>query len=198
MVHDVAGWLRDVHRNAPRKVATRWVHIPRCVVLDTPMPESHDVGAWVLRSDGWSEERPCVGCKVRATAVQITDEDREDLSRARGIPLKVLLTVYRWARPYAQTPLGEGRDYYAHRATARLRMKDLASEAIHGAAHAPHDVADAGDEPDTRAARRVLRKLQELGLVEVLAYPGQGQTNLFAPHRIEPSIDVPAGLWRNG
>lgn len=173
--------LEALERRYPRKRSAAW--IPRCTVLETPAPEEH---------------HGCVACRLAKSTpakwpAAVTGEGRKALSHGRGVPLKVLLTLYRWAHPYAPKPGEEGLAYCAYQATARLKIKDLASESIYGSTQTRPDV-----ELDERATRSAVRKLRELGLVEVIADRGRGRANLYAPHRIDPAMRVPSGLWHNG
>jgi len=36
-----------------------------------------------------------------------------------------------------------------------------------------------------------------MGFFEILEEHGRGRGNFYIPHRIEPTISIPAGLWRN-
>jgi len=125
------------------------------------------------------------------------------LSRARGLPLKVLLTIYRWARvsnPFRlQDASGMVREPRAietmlHQSAARLSLQRLAVEVF------PESSRKSGARQDSELApiRQAVRLLQEFRLIAVVPGGGRGRPNVFVPHRITPVLQIPDGLWRNG
>src|SRR5215469_10645500 len=49
-------------------------------------------------------------------------------------------------------------------------------------------------EPWLRVARRSVRTLQRMGLLEVIEVHGRGRRNIFIPHRLASAIEVASGL----
>jgi hypothetical protein len=96
---------------------TPWVKVPTSVVFDT--------SPW---------DRMCAACRLAVRLgkqlpvhVQITDEQRKFLAGARGMPLKVLLTMYLWARPYREA-LSQYGDHEFRGAAGDYRADDLDAE----------------------------------------------------------------------
>lgn len=166
------------------------IKIPRYVVLGGDAPETHD---------------GCLACAVKPetrapghVGAAITDEERKKLSFGRGVPLRVLLMLYRRARPYTTRQANESPDYYLLRAIEKCRIEDLAGDAVpRSNSSATHHRFD-GMDSASRVTRNAVKRLEELGLVEVLRQSGRGQANVYIPHRIEPTVHVPMNLWRNG
>lgn len=198
----VAG-LRAIEREYLRARLPQSVPIPRCIVLGSLVPAEHDP--------------ECQACVVRemtglmkSPAITVTAERGKALSQGRGIPLKVLLTLYRWARGARKRPISavfarhdddydQYQDiYWYHDASASLSVRLLANQAGLGGIQPEGGVNREGRAPDERAAARAIKKLQELGLVEVLQNPGPAQASFYFPHRFQRVFGVPSGLWRNG
>jgi bifunctional DNA-binding transcriptional regulator/antitoxin component of YhaV-PrlF toxin-antitoxin module len=80
--------------------------------------------------------------------------------------------------------LGEN---YLFQLSARLSVRKLVAETM--------PAVDA--EPQERAVRRALAKVEQLGFMEVLHDPGR--PSFYIPHQIsESSIRIPQKLWANG
>jgi hypothetical protein len=108
----------------------------------------------------------------------------------------MLLTIYRSARPYTNFPLAASGEFRVQRAVVSKSLVELAYEASHGRPReAGNEQASAMSE---KAARESLGALRALNFVEVLRDTGRGRANFYVPHRIEPVVLVPDGLWRQG
>jgi hypothetical protein len=124
----------------------------------------------------------------------LTEAKRRELSRENGNALKVLLTLYRWSRPYFQVPYKKQTDarWYEYQATARLFTDDLTRQVM--AIEGGTDVL----RKERHAIQESLRSLRRLGLVRTLTDHGRGRSSIYVTHAITPVLNVPSGLWRAG
>src|SRR6266851_4156612 len=111
--------LRALEQRSPAKQFHQAVAVPKCIAFDTPPVEAP----------------VCLACRVATTlghspSLHPSAVDRSGLIHSRGIPLKVWLTVYRWGRPYKRLRKDQPVEAYVHQAVARLRLADLASQAL--------------------------------------------------------------------
>src|SRR5438876_11603212 len=97
----------------PRKQSVQWVSVPRCIAFSTPAVEVSGCVACALRT--W------VG---KDKGMHPSDLERSHFSHSRGNSLKVLLTVYRWGRPYGTFRQGETASYesYVHHAVTSVLL----------------------------------------------------------------------------
>jgi hypothetical protein len=175
--------LRALERHSPKKHSTQWVAVPRWIAFETPRTDSPHCLACVIAAATRGTEN--------GSPRLLTEADRKALIRGPGIDLKVLLTIYRWARPYTRLPVGAPPGSYEHQAIASLTTSDLAMQALG---------LEQGESlrTSTRTARRSLHKLKDMHLLEAVEDRGRSRPNFYAPHRIEPTIRIPSGLWQNG
>lgn len=195
----VASDLRDIlvsaHGMFPAKRAIGNVRIPRAL---TALTERHaaDAGPGLLPiATCWPS---CPACRAvgspaaeRPTSLRL-DDVRAGLARGRGVPLKVLLTIYRWARVYAQTPTGRGAKGEWFNETAELRLAELAVQCL------PHASLDTFDDqsPPVRVIRHSIAALKSYGLIEVVGNPGG--PSFYVPHAVGEFSLIPQGLWAQG
>jgi hypothetical protein len=178
----LAGVFARLELEYPAKRATPWVTVPRLVALNT--------------SNTHSDE--CLGCiveklmKLPASPLDsLADDRRQILSRSGGLPLKVLLTVYRWASISTPIPqLSQARTAF-FQASARLRLQQLAAETL--GTENPRLPESA-----LHAVGQAIRPLRDTRLLVEIKGGGRGVPNVFIPHHIEPTVRVPRGLWQNG
>ncbi len=160
--------IRTKHRKAP----TAPVQIPAALVL--PGRESPDC-AW-----------DCIACGLtRRRRAGLTKDTAGRLAYGRGVPLRVLLTLYRWARAYAGVPLESPPDTRTYNATARLSTGELALETLGAAGHS-----------EQMAVSRAVKLLGRLNIVTVVEDPGR--PSIFVPHAIGTPFRIPQHLWRGG
>jgi hypothetical protein len=122
--------------------------------------------------------RKRAGPKLNLTTVR-------KLTYGRGVPLRVLLTIYRWARAYADVPGGSPRSARYSNATERLSIEDLAQQALGSTARA-----------DRLAVQGALKLLAELRLV--VRVPDPGKPSVYIPHAIGDPVRIPHHLWLPG
>src|SRR4051812_29227521 len=72
----------------------------------------------------------CVACAVTGCAPAITPALVASLTHGRAGALRVLLTIYKHARVYANMPLGSSLEDRLFHATARLSLNALAGESL--------------------------------------------------------------------
>lgn len=156
----------------------------------------------------------CLACMVQKhpRKTGIDEQALRVLANGRGLSLRLYLTMFRWARPYAEIPGGrwgvEGEEFdawdaegtwqyrYNYNATAQLEMGELIQQSFRSS-YVPTKTLAQGvrvHDPDDKAARDGIRRLE--GLVEVLHK--SGHANIYIPHRVGARRRVPQTLWRNG
>lgn len=93
------------------------------------------------------------------------------------------MTLYRWARAYAETPGGGGRVARIGNASAGFSVGELAKESL------------GRDAPQTRkAVQNALLILRQSRVIEVVT--GRGKPGYFIPHAIGVPAFVPQHIWR--
>lgn len=164
-----------------RKRATaKWVHLP--VFLSTlELGQRRCLAGCIacLAGSGYpSREAPA-----------ITRETLRRLTYGRGVPLRVLLALHRWARPYSATFPRDAFVPYVENGTERMSLGRLAVEALGTTERDDRD-------RDVKAVREAIRVLRDHDLVVVL--PQAGAASLYIPHRLTESVTVPQALFRHG
>jgi hypothetical protein len=220
---EIIAWLRASQGHFRPKHSQRWVKIPKALVFNVPSFDQERCVACRLGVPSGlavDQRRRGIGLddlekhlasidagrgadnsfalslrqllQPQAGKPFLSDPDRSKLVRGRGLTLKTLLTIYRWARPYVQAPLDADSGWYEHQATALLSLERMAFE-VFGSALSAYDPA-----PSIRAVRRSIRMLQDLHVLALVEDRGRGRANFYAGHAVEPFIEVPTGLWRQG
>ena len=182
---ELASLLRGLERSSARKQSTRWVIVPAMLASERAATEHYG----------------CYGCQIRplltreASAVCEGRISRAELARGDGFAWKLLLTIFRWARPYANLPRATPNPLRLQRAITTRPLGELAREAagVQGVAQGRSE-----SEALERRAQRTLRVLKGMGLIEILTDRGRGRPNFYIPHRVGQGFRVPNGLWRNG
>lgn len=160
-------------RSARQKRPTAWVQIPSAVLSPSDNLQACSTG--------------CLACALAAEkpAHRIDADLVGKLCRGRGASLRVLLTIYRWARAYAGVPHGSEPDLRIFNAIERISMKRLAEEAL-----------GASGRMEQWTVGRSVSALVESGLV--FKRTVSGKASIFVPHAIGNPVRVPQFLWRSG
>jgi hypothetical protein len=181
-IDQAVGILRTLEAGSPTTQFHLPAAVPKGVALDTAAVAPDRCLACDIAAIVRGGERPFHPITV----------DRNELIYGRGIPLKVLLTVYRWGRPYKRHRKDDPPDAYRlQQAVAPLRLAELTRDALGGHATELQPL-----DPAVRAARRAVDALDGMGFIQTVEDHGRGRANFYVPHRIEPPISVPPGLWQ--
>ena len=175
--------LREAHAQGlfrPKAPKTAWVKVPAALAMLDSGPVSCD-------SD-------CEACWLRP---QTSSSDARELDRRHfktlaygdGLPLKALLALLRFARPYSQVPSDAPWTRSLFNATDSLLMDELANRCM-----STERYLEMGDPRDS--AQRAVGVLREFGLLLVVEDPGQ--KSFYAPHKLTGHVRIPQHLWRDG
>jgi hypothetical protein len=159
-------------RNPEKKRALR-----RTVRIPAALTEANALGAC---------QSECIACLAD---VPLPDESRSTMSltRANGLPYKILLTIFRWAHPYS--------DNYFWRpdwGTASLSTSDLVAEVMGRA----NELASEDPENQRKNVRNAIRALSTQGLVWEVRR--RREAHSYIPHVLGHPVRMPDTLWRNG
>ena len=180
MAHPLAHLERahEPGRHPRKRPTTGYVYIPAALAQ---MPTGS--GACLER---------CIACRLMEkpqrgrTPPRLSSSDVAALAYRHGYPLKVLLAILRWARPYSMTLTREGTEKQIFNATHVVTLKALASESMSPSSRS-------NDFASQRAIRYAVRRLEERGLLQVFDRPGHA--SFYAPHARGDFVQVPQYLW---
>ena len=159
----------------PHKRAGALVRIPRAAILE---------GA------SECEDRYCLACASGdGTKPRFDARRRTALRRADALPLKTLLTIYRWARAYRTSDVSGARQREVRfQASARLSSSFIGSAVAGSRGLDPQQLS--------RTIQRQIARLTQHGELVTLGHPGAA--SWLIPHRVAESFVVPNGLWSSG
>ncbi len=169
----------------PQKApTTKWAYVPQALAL--------------LPSDTSCLDE-CLACAFGAaegtrSKTRLSAAEVERFAYGRGIPLRILLVLFRWARAYSRTRPEEGFQRRFYNGTVRLPFDDSIGT---GRSRQPGLVSQSlgqASETSMRSAREAVRTLRRLGLVHVVSDPGG--PNFYIPHAAGPYARVPQYLWQ--
>jgi hypothetical protein len=171
---DTAG-VSDPSSPERKRTLRRWAHIPRAVV------------------DPTSQRCPplCWACAF-GKPLELGPRQISRLVHGDGLPLKVLLTIYRWARPYSPATRSKMPWSAAH-----LHTRDIVDQVIDRSCLFPEvKEEELWEESWRRNVRNAVKTLTGNNLV--LELGRTKKPGIFLPHSMGRSARIPDALWRNG